>query len=48
MYLAPLLHVTLLADNYPVFVDNIGNDIEPKIGFALYILNWMQNTSQLN
>lgn len=46
VYLAPL--VTLLAENDPGFVDTIGNDIETKIGFALYLLNWMPNTSQLN
>lgn len=46
VYLAPL--VTLLAENYPVFVDTIGNDIDLKIGFALYLLNWMPNIFQLN
>lgn len=45
VYLAAL--VTLLAENDPGFVDTIGNDIELKIGFALYLLNRMPNTSQL-
>lgn len=35
VYLAPL--VTLLAENDPGFVDSIGNDIELKIGFVLYL-----------
>lgn len=42
-YVYLVLLVILFVENDLGFVDIIGNDIEFKIGFVLYLLNWMLN-----